>query len=113
MKLRALTEDGDWTFGTGLYSYTRKIDAIALAIRTRLRSWKGDCFFALAEGVDYVNYLSYDTKDYLDSNIKRVVLTTEGVLKITNYESELNNSDRKVTIKMSVQTIYGDLEVVF
>ncbi len=112
MKHRALTEDGDWTFGKGLSSLARGVDAVVLNVKTRLASWKGDCVFDLAEGVDYTNYLSRGTKVFLDSNIKRVILKSEGVLKITQYKSELQHDERHVTIRATIDTIYGRAEVV-
>lgn len=107
MIIRNSTADGDFIFGKGLSDYLRDQSAILHNIRTRLLSWRGDCFFAVAEGVDYNNFLDVGTKDFLDSDIKRVVLQSEGVVIINQYESELNRTTRGFTARITVTTIYG------
>ena len=107
MIIRNTTLDGDFTFGKGLSDYRRNLSAILLNIQTRLKSWKGDCFFAAAEGVDYNNFLDVGTKNFLDSDIKRVILQSEGVLKIQTYESVLDRGDRDITIRASIITTFG------
>ncbi len=111
MKHRALTKDGDWLYGKGQSSFSRDIDAVVLNVITRCRSWKGECFFAPAEGVDYNNFLKRGTKELLDMNVKRVILQSEGVLRLVAYESSLEKDDRKLTIKAVIQTIYGQANV--
>ena len=110
---RNLDEKNDWTFGKGIQDYTRELDAVKINIKTRLQSWKSDCFFALTEGVDYNNLLDVGTKSLLDSDIKRVILQSEGVLKINTYESELDRTERGYTGEAEIFTIYGITTVSF
>ena len=112
MIIRNLTSANDWTFGAGIQNYRRNLDAIELNIKTRLQSWKGDCFFAPLEGVDYNNYLDVGTKDFLDSDVKRVILQSEGIIKITKYESNLNREIRTLTVSVTIVTIFGILTLV-
>jgi len=109
MIIRNLTADNDFTFGRGIQNYRTDLNAIKLNIKTRLQSWKGDCFYAEAEGVDWNNLLDVGTKDLLDSDVKRVILQSEGVLKIKSYESILDNDVRNLNIQSTISTIYGDL----
>ena len=51
MKVRALDESGDWTFGKGENNYYSANDAIAQNIKTRLYSFLGDCFFDLSANI--------------------------------------------------------------
>ena len=111
MIIRNLTSANDWTFGAGIQNYRRNLDAIELNIKTRLQSWKGDCFFAPLEGVDYNNYLDVRTKDFLDSDVKRVILQSEGVIKITVFGSTLERSTRAYSAQVEVVTIFGVAEV--
>lgn len=111
MIIRNLTSENDWTFGAGIQNYRSNLDAIELNIKTRLQSWKGDCFFAPLEGVDYNNYLDVGTKDFLDSDVKRVILQSEGVIKITVFGSTLERSTRAYSAQAEVVTIYGIAEV--
>lgn len=108
MKIRATDTNGDWTFGKGKSNYRTELEAVAGNIKSRLLSWRGDCFFAPAEGVDYNNFMDKGTKDLLDSDIKRVILQSEGVLRINTYDSRLDNSIRGFTAEANILTIYGD-----
>lgn len=109
MKIRAIDDDGDFTFGKGKANYKTEKDAIVQNVITRLRSWKGDCFYATAEGVDYNNFLSVGTKSFLDSDIKRVILQSEGILSLQDFSSEVE--DREYTCKVTLLTIYGAAEL--
>jgi hypothetical protein len=111
MKVRALDINGDWQFGRGLQSYKTEKDALNQNISTRLKSWENDCFFAMDEGIDYENYLDIGTKEFLDLDIKRCLLQTEGVLRIDSYSSTINASTRDVTITAEVFTIFGTMTV--
>ena len=107
MILRNLTVENDWTFGSGIQNYKRDLAAFELNIKTRLQSWKGDCFYLPAEGVDYNNFLDVGTKNFLDSDVKRVILQSEGVIKITEYESNLDRDSRDFTATVTIITIFG------
>lgn len=108
---RNVDSDGDWEFGKGKQSYTKDLQAILLNIKTRLKSWKGDSFSNPAEGVDYNNYLDKGTKSFLDADVKRVILQSEGVIKIKSYSSELNRSSRGFTANAEILTIYGSASI--
>lgn len=107
MKTRALDINGDFQFGRGLQSYVTEKNALKQNISTRLKSWKNDCFFAMDDGVDWQNFLDIGMKKYLDIDIKRVVLQTEGVLRISSYTSTLDTAERRVTIGVTVETVFG------
>lgn len=108
MIFRALDSNSDWTFGKGKQNYLRDLDAITLNLITRLNQWKGDCYYSPAEGVDYNNFLDKGTKVFLDRDIKRVILQSEGILKINSFESVLSSDIRELEIETSINTIYGD-----
>ena len=107
MKTRALDANFDWQFGRGLQSFVTEKNALKQNISTRLKSWKSDCFFAMDDGVDWQNFLDIGKKKFLDIDIKRVILQTEGVLRISSYTSTLNTETRAATISAQVATIYG------
>lgn len=107
MKTRALDSLNDWQFGRGIQSYKTEKDALMQNIFTRLRQWKRNCFFAMNDGVDYTNYLDIGTKAFLDMDIKRVILQTAGVLRISDYTSKLNTDDRVVSIEATIETVFG------
>lgn len=112
MIIRNSTDSGDFTFGKGASDYLKNGRAIAHNIKTRLLSWKGDCFFALAEGVDYNNLLDIGTKNLLDSDIKRIILQSEGVIKINSYSSTLD-IDRGYSGEATYTDIFGVQKLTF
>lgn len=107
MKIRALDSLDDWTFGKGLQNYARGLDALKIDLKTRILSWRGDCFYAPGEGVDYVNLLDVGTKALLDQDIRRIILQTPGVVSIDEYDSVLNRETRELEIETKIRTIYG------
>lgn len=109
MSVRALDANGDWNFGKGSQSYFRDLNEIRQNIATRVKMWRGDCFFAPDEGVDYNNYFDPGAIDFLDADIRRVILQTSGVLSMRDFSSQLTN--REYTATVSVVTIFGEIEV--
>jgi len=110
MITRALDINGDWQFGQSRQSYKRGLEAIKQSLLTRLRSWRGDCFFASLEGVDWNNYLDIGTKRLLDIDICRVVNQTGGIVRVVQYESQIT-ADRTFALKIKVNTIYGNIDI--
>lgn len=107
MRMRALDRNNDWTFGKGKQNYQVDVEALKLHIKTRIKSWKGNCFFAEREGVDWNSYLDVGTKDFLDRDISRTILQTDGVIKIKTFNSELE--DRNLTISCEIVSVYGNI----
>jgi len=105
MIIRSLTSTGDWTFGKGIQDFSTDLEAVKLNIKTRLKEWKGNCFFKLNSGPDYNSYLDIGTKNFLDRDIIRAILQSFGVLRIDSYSSVL--TDRALAVQAQVATIYG------
>ena len=112
MIIRSTDSNGDFVFGKGKNDYLRNLDAVVLNISTRLFSWKGNCFFATQEGIDYNSYLDIGTKDFLDRDVKRVLLQSEGVIKISTFTSSISSDDsRAYSATMTITTIFGNTTV--
>jgi len=111
MIFRALDPSGDWTFGKGKNNYVKDQAALGLDILTKLKSWKGDCFFDDEAGVDYNSYLDRNTKEFLDLNIKQVILRTENVLRVIGFTSAIDE-DRKYSATVTIVTVYGQTNVI-
>lgn len=109
MSVRAIDGNGDWMFGRGFQDYRSNENELLQKIRTRLLSWKGDCFFDEGEGVDWNNYLDIGTLVLLDVDIQRVVLQTAGVIRFREYASELDPGLRALTVTMTLDTVYGEI----
>ena len=109
MVFRALDALGDWTFGKGKNNYLSGLDSLKANIKTRTKEWKGECFFALQDGIDWNNYLDIGTKNLLDADLQRCWLQSFGVIRVDNYQSELNSITRQLTVTASLFTIYGTM----
>jgi hypothetical protein len=105
MIVRALDDQGDWTFGRGKNDYLSQNDAVAQDIQTRLNSYLGDCFFDLNAGVDWFNLLGSKNIVGLNLALKTVILNTENVLGITELSLEID-SKRELTVTYEVQTSF-------
>jgi hypothetical protein len=117
MIFRQLDTKGDWTFGKGLSSFAVENQALGLNIKTRVQSWFGDCFFDLEAGIDWINRLgSKNQKTLLDLDVRNVILQSEGVTGILEFNSTLIN--RNYVADFSIQTVYSQsytdqIEVIF
>lgn len=109
MIFRTLDENGDWTFGKGTSGFLTGKDALSVNLVTITKEWKGECFFALQDGVDWNNFLDIGTKDLLDADLQRNWLKAYGVLRIDAYASTLDTITRQLTVNASLFTIYGSL----
>lgn len=106
MIFRNLDSNDDWTFGNGLSNYVSGDQAIGLNIKTRLKSWVGDCFFALNAGIDYVNRLGRkNQQSILESDMKRIILQSFGVTGLPSFFNSLTG--RALNSQYSVDTIFS------
>lgn len=108
MKIRRIDAVGDWCFGRGMSDIVTGQKAIEQNVRTRLLSWKNNCFFALQDGVDWRNRLEKRQQDNLILEIKSMVLASEGVVGMDPNSIEfVLDSTRNFTLKFTMDTIYG------
>lgn len=106
MIFRQLNSDNDWTFGKGKNNFARENDAIGLNIKTRIKSWVGDCFFDTSAGIDWVNRLgSKSQRELLELDLRNIILQSEGVTGINSFSTSLVN--RQFTADYSVETVYS------
>jgi hypothetical protein len=106
MRVRALDDNLDWTFGKGRNNYFLNNDAIIQNIGTRLRSFLGDCFFALDAGIDWFNLLGSKNQKELELAVRTTILNTEEVVGITDLSILLEENTRKINLNYTVNTVY-------
>lgn len=110
MIVRQLDENGDWTLGNSLNNYLTGKDAIGQNIKTRLKEYLGDCFFALQAGIAWdVRLGKKEQEELLNSDVYRIIKNTDGVLGIINHQMVVKN--RIATIQTHVQTVDDTLKV--
>lgn len=107
MNIRSVDGNNDWNFGKGLSDYASEELAIEENIKTRLLSWFGDCFFAPDEGIDWRSRLDVGQQDALLTEVKTMILQTEGVVGINSVTGVFDSTQRTYAIAYSVQTIYS------
>lgn len=105
MKIRAIDNDGDWTFGQGLSSYKSDQDALKQNLKTRLMEWVGDCFFAASAGIDWATRLNPNQQTLLMQDVRSLILKTEGVVELIDLDFSFEN--RTLTMNYSIKTIYS------
>lgn len=107
MIFRQIDSNGDWLFGKGVNDYARNEDAIELNIRTRLLSWVGDCFFALADGIDWRNRLDVGQQAALTEEIKSNLLQAFGTMEINDVQASFNGNTRRLDLLYDIKTIFS------
>lgn len=107
MIFRQITAQGDWTFGKGINGYAINENAVELNIKTRLLSWKNDCFFALNDWVDWLGRLDKGQEDNLNRELQNVILQSEGVVAINSFTGTLNRLTRNYQVTFDISTMFG------
>ena len=113
MRVRAIDELGDWTFGKGQNNYLVANAAIVQNIKTRLLSFLGDCFFDAGAGIDWFTFLGGKDQFSLTLAVKSVILNTEGVTGIKQTSVNLDSGTRQIFIQYSVITVYTSVSGIF
>lgn len=113
MKYRRLDANGDMVMGHGDADYLQDSPGcVAQAVATRLRLLTGEWFLDLQEGIPYAPaVLGKHTKESYDPVIRARILETEGVTAITEYESVFDGETRKLTVNVTIETVYGAASV--
>lgn len=111
-QVRALDNNHDWTFGSGVNNYLFNNAAIAQNINTRLSSFLGNCFFDLGAGIDWFNLLGNKDQTALNLAISSVILNTAQVTGIVQLSINLSVS-RNLTVNYQVTTVYSSASATF
>lgn len=107
MRIRALTSDGDWIFGSGKSAYATGDRAILENISTNLKTFLGECFFDTTIGMPWFDLIDQRNKDIVMLFIKSAIIELYGVLEVNELEYTLD-SDRKLTLKYDIKTLYTE-----
>lgn len=96
-------------FGAGRSDYlSDSPETVGQRVETRLSLFTGTWFTDTSDGTPYdTQLLGERTKAIYDAMVRRRILRTPGVIQIAEYDSQINVDTRKVTIKATIDTIYG------
>lgn len=111
--VRALTQNGDWSFGLSGNNYLSGNAAIEQNIQTAFSSFLGNCFFEATAGIDWYNLLGNKNPTALTLAINATILGVQGVTGILQTTINLNNTTRNLSVEYSVTTIYSTLTSAF
>ncbi len=108
MRFRSLDKDNDWSFGAGLQSYWLDEDAITGDIKTALKVFLGETFFALDFGVDWWNLLGArkGAAENIILQCRQIIAGREGVTKINRVEAILDRGTRRLSVTFNVDTVF-------
>lgn len=105
MKIRALNNNWDWTFGYGNQSYKNEIEALKQNVKSRILCFFGDCFFDMEFGINWFQLLGYRGEKELQNALKNMIVSTEGVIGIKSFDVYIKN--RIMTINYTINTEFG------
>lgn len=83
-------------------------------VAERLRSYLDDFFLDRTHGVPYFQTI-FEKPFNLglsESILKQTIIETEGVERLTRFESDFNPTTRALIVTMSFQTIFGNVDGV-
>lgn len=108
MKVRKLDESGDYVMGHGnLDLYQDEADGVAQNVMTRLKLWRGTWFIDTQEGTPWLQQI-LGRHDAVDVVIRSRILETPGVRSIDSFEAILDPDTRRLSVRATISTIYGD-----
>lgn len=113
MRVRKLSEDGDYTFGGSELDFWRDVpEAPGQVAETRMLLWLGEWYQNLEEGTPYLQgILGKHSQDTANTVIQDRIIATEGVLNIQDYESNLDEEHRSMEVSATINTVYGVTEI--
>lgn len=110
MRYRKLSSDGDYVFGSGKNDFlVNSPEAVAQAILTRLKLWLGEWFADTSDGTGWnQSIVGKHSKNLYELTLHQRVLETPGVKSIVDFQSALDPDTRRLTVSMTVNTIFGE-----
>lgn len=113
MRYRKLDDDDDFSFGSSANDfYVDSAEAVAQAVKTRLALWVGEWFADISDGTGWTqSILGKHSSKLYELTLRQRVLETTGVLSIEDFQSSLDATTRKLTVSMTINTVYGTYSI--
>jgi hypothetical protein len=94
MRVRKLDANGDYSFGHGEADFwINQPEGVAQKVQTRLLLWVGEWFLDKTVGTPWLQQiLGYNTAANRDIAIRTVIIQTENVTLLSNYNSSVGGS---------------------
>lgn len=113
MRYRRLDENGDMCFGQGGYNYCLGSEAVAQAIKTKIKLLKNEWWEDLEDGTPlFESILSQKATpegvNAIDIIIKARILEVPNVSSVSSFVSRI--VDREYEATLNIETTFGMLE---
>jgi hypothetical protein len=105
MAVRAITPQGDWTFGAGIAGYLQGNAAIAQQIQTSILQILGECFWDAGAGIAWFQWLQSFDPNGLALAISTVILKIQNVTGINSISINLG-ANRVFSASWNVSTVF-------
>lgn len=114
MRYRKLDTNGDMVFGGSQNAFWTDVpDAVGQAVGTRLGLQAGEWFLDTTDGTNWqTGVLGNNTRSTRDVILKERILGTQGVNSLISYNSTFNGNSRAFTVSATIDTIYGQTQIV-
>lgn len=110
MIYRKLDNNGDYVFGGNKNSYAVGVEAVRLAIFTRLRQLVHEWWEDLEDGLPlWQQIIGSKDKFRAESIIRKRVQSTKHAKSILYFHSNWDANNRKLSIQIVVDTEFGEL----
>lgn len=106
MLFRSLSPEGDWNFGRSKVDYALDERSVELNLLTRIKSWKGNCFFDWGTGIDWTARMDKNQKADLIAELKRLIIQSYGVVGV-NSVTVGEGLNRSTVVYIDVDTIFS------
>lgn len=115
MRVRKLDVNGDYSFGHGEADFwINSPYGVAQKVETRLRLWQGEWFLDVTIGTPWLQkILGYGKSALRDIAIRTVILQTDGVTALNNYNSIAVPGTRNLIVSGSIFTQYSKTPINF
>jgi hypothetical protein len=110
VRVRKLTESGDYSFGNGEADFwINQPEGVAQKVRTRLLLFLKEWFLDQTVGTPWFQQiLGFNTAANRDVAIRTVILQTNGVTALSNYSSSVGGTGpRGLVVSGLITTVYS------
>lgn len=109
----AQNQAGDLVFTNNVLTFVEGADEVVQRLRQRLRTFKGEDFMDIDKGVNYFGDVMIKNPDptLVELTIKKEIVATPGVIKITSFNLDVDPSTRTFTLDFEAQSVPGLIEL--
>ncbi len=113
-RVRRLDANGDIIMSGNAWLYD--IDAVAQTIKTRLNLFSKEYWRDVSEGTPWLKSIlgktnNSNTLAQKERLLKNRIITTEGVISISEWNSDFSYPDRKLSVDATVLTEFGLIKI--